>query len=106
MRLPAAICILSLFALTACDPAGSSGSYGGSSNNGSATPVSAVECDAAPFQYLLNSPIELASEVYYAGVIRVVGPDDFLPKDFDPSRLTITTRGDRDGDKVGRIFCG
>lgn len=48
-----------------------------------------------------------AQDVIYGGTVRVLGPDEFLTKDYDPSRLTITTAVNRDGDNVvGRVFCG
>lgn len=103
MRLTAVLCLLSILALTACDPAGSVGS----ASDVSPTSVSAVDCNADPYQYLVSSPIELAQEVVYPGIVRVLGPEEFLTKDFDPSRLTITTGVNREGDNVvGRVFCG
>lgn len=109
MRLPVALSVLSIFALAACDPAGDADSRGGSTGatgTASSAAISAANCEAELYQYLVGGPIELAQEVTYAGIVRVLGPEEFLTKDYDPSRLTITTRGERDGDKVGRVFCG
>lgn len=71
------------------------------------TPEPIIVCDATPFQHLVGGPIEGTDEIDFPGTLRIVGPDDFLTKDYDIRRLTVTTRRDsRDKLTVGRIFCG
>lgn len=111
MRVTAALCALSFLALSACDPAGdaNSSSYGTGSTTGTASSaaVLSANCEAEVYQYLVGGPIDLAQEVTYGGIVRILGPDEFLTKDFNPSRLTITTAVNRSGDNVvGRVFCG
>lgn len=70
-----------------------------------AAPV--IVCDATPFQTLVNKPIAQATYIDYPGTLRVVGPDDYLTKDYDIQRMTVTTLRNRYGEEViGRIFCG
>lgn len=107
MRLPVALSTLSFLALTACDPAGDAMQSTGGTGTASSAAVLSANCEAEIYQDLVGSPIIAAQDVTYAGTIRVLGPDEFLTKDYDPSRLTITTAVNRDGDNVvGRVFCG
>ncbi len=92
---------VAVLALAACDPAGPS--VEPVSGSASAAAIAAANCEAELYQYLVGGPIEAAGLIQYAGRIRILGPDDFVTRDFDPSRLTVTTRPD---DTVGRVFCG
>ena len=63
----------------------------------------AVVCNAADFDYLKGEPIETVATLNTGLQVRVLGPDDFVPRDFDPNRLTFTETPDGN---VSRIFCG
>ncbi|MCA8878603.1 MAG: hypothetical protein KDA73_01335 [Rhodobacteraceae bacterium] len=63
----------------------------------------AVTCDATTFDYLKGEPIESVGSIATPLRVRVLGPDDFVPKDYDPNRLTFTTSPTG---TVSRIFCG
>ena len=66
-----------------------------------------IVCDATPFQNLVSKPIAQANYIDYPGTVRVVGPDDYLTKDYDIQRITVTTLRNRNNEEViGRIFCG
>lgn len=107
MRLPVALSSLSFLALAACDPAGDAMQTGTTAGTASSAAVLAANCQAEMYQDIVGSPIDAAQDVIYGGTVRVLGPDEFLTKDYDPSRLTITTAVNRDGDNVvGRVFCG
>ncbi|MGB0659342.1 MAG: hypothetical protein ACPGNV_04105 [Mangrovicoccus sp.] len=60
-------------------------------------------CNAEFYAYMVGGPIGAVQHVPYAGPIRVLGADEFVTRDFNPQRLTFTTRPD---DTVGRVFCG
>jgi hypothetical protein len=62
-----------------------------------------VSCEASFFDYLRGEPIEIVDTLQTGLTVRVLGPDDFVPRDFDPNRLTFTTAPD---DTVSRVFCG
>ncbi len=69
-----------------------------------AAPVTTdATCEAGFFDYLRGEPIEVVSTLATPLRVRVLGPDDFVPRDFDANRLTFTTTPDG---KVSRIFCG
>lgn len=69
-----------------------------------AAPVAAeVTCEAGFFDYLRGEPIEVVDTLATPLPVRVLGPDDFVPRDFDPNRLTFTTTPEG---TVSRIFCG
>lgn len=107
MRLSAALVLVPFLALAACEPARLSTEVGtGTAGSASSAAIAAANCEAELYQHLVGGPIELADEVTYIGTVRVLAHDEFLTKDYDPSRLTITTRRDRSGDVVGRVFCG
>lgn len=96
--------LLALLPLAACDPAGSQ--YGQPetvAGSASAAAIASANCQAEVYQYLIGGPIEAAQLIQYTGTVRVLGPDDFVTRDYDPSRLTVTTLP---GDIVGRVFCG
>ena len=63
----------------------------------------AVVCNAVDFDYLKGQPIESVATVVTPLNLRVLGPNDFVPKDYDPNRLTFTTAPDG---TVSRVFCG
>ncbi|MGS4946354.1 hypothetical protein ACVDG3_12805 [Meridianimarinicoccus sp. RP-17] len=68
------------------------------------TPVtSEVTCEASFFEYLRGEPIAVVDTLQTGLNVRVLGPDDFVPRDFDANRLTFTTAPD---DTVSRVFCG
>lgn len=60
-------------------------------------------CNAADFEYLQGEPIDAVASLNTGLQVRVLGPDDFVPRDFDPNRLTFTETPDGN---VSRIFCG
>lgn len=62
-----------------------------------------VQCDAAFFQGLRGEPIEIVDNLTTPLNVRVLGPEDFVPRDFDPNRLTFTTTPEG---TVSRVFCG
>lgn len=62
-----------------------------------------VTCEAGFFEYLRGEPIEVVNTLNTPLNVRVLGPDDFVPRDFDPNRLTFTTTPDG---TVSRVFCG
>lgn len=67
-------------------------------------PVAAdVTCEAGFFDYLRGEPIAVVDTLFTPLTVRVLGPDDFVPRDFDANRLTFTTTPDGN---VSRIFCG
>jgi len=68
------------------------------------TPVQQQEtCNAEAFGYLRGEP-RAAAETLMTGLrVRILGPDDFVTRDYDPNRLTVTITPD---DTVGRVFCG
>ncbi|PWR01441.1 hypothetical protein DKT77_17200 [Meridianimarinicoccus roseus] len=63
----------------------------------------AVPCEASFFENLKGEPIEVVDSIVTPLRVRVLGADDFVPRDFDPNRLTFTTAPDG---TVSRIFCG
>lgn len=89
--------------LAACDPAGPQAEYAPATGSASAAAIASANCDAELYQYLVGGPIEGAQTIAYAGTIRILGPDDFVTRDYDPSRLTVTTWPNQ---TIGRIFCG
>lgn len=62
-----------------------------------------VTCNADNFAYLQGEPIEVVDTLQTALQVRVLGPDDFVPRDFDPNRLTFTETPEGE---VSRVFCG
>ena len=62
-----------------------------------------VTCNAADFEYLQGEPIDVVNTLSTRLPVRVLGPDDFVPRDFDPNRLTFTESPDGE---VSRVFCG
>jgi len=69
-----------------------------------ADPVQQQEvCNAEVYSYLRGEP-RAAAETLMTGLrVRILGPDDFVTRDYDPNRLTITITPE---DTVGRVFCG
>lgn len=65
--------------------------------------VQDITCEASFFEYLRGEPIEVVNTLQTALDVRVLGPDDFVPRDFNPNRLTFTTAPDN---TVSRVFCG
>jgi hypothetical protein len=65
--------------------------------------VADVSCEASFFEYLRGEPIEVVDTLQTSLRVRVLGPDDFVPRDFDANRLTFTTAPDN---TVSRVFCG
>lgn len=68
-----------------------------------APPEPTATCEAGFFDDLKGEPIEVIDTLNTPLRTRVLGPDDFVPRDFDPNRLTFTTSPDG---TVSRIFCG
>jgi hypothetical protein len=81
--------------LAACAPSDPTGTAG-------PAPVD-VTCDAGFFEYLRGEPIEIVDTIISPLQVRVLGSEDFVPRDFDPNRLTFTTSPDGE---VSRVFCG
>jgi hypothetical protein len=81
--------------LVACAPSDPTG--------GEAPVEAAVTCEASFFDYLKGAPIGVTDTLITPLPVRVLGPDDFVPRDFNPNRLTFTTTPDGE---VSRIFCG
>ena len=69
----------------------------------SAPTVAEVTCEAGFFEYLRGEPIEVVNTLITPLTVRVLGPDDFVPREFDANRLTFTTTPDG---TVSRVFCG
>ncbi|QIE40853.1 hypothetical protein G5B39_02045 [Rhodobacteraceae bacterium SC52] len=83
------------FLLSACAP---------SQNTSSDTPAAQpVTCNASFFDDLKGEPIEVVDSIPTQLQVRVLAADSFVPRDFDPNRLTFTTSPDGN---VSRIFCG
>lgn len=75
-----------------------------SQNAAVATPAAQpVTCNASFFDDLKGEPIEVVDTVATQLPVRVLAADSFVPRDFDPNRLTFTTSPDGN---VSRIFCG
>jgi len=84
-----------LFAVAACAP---------SDNTRMDTPAQvAVTCNAAEFESLRGEPLAIVDTISTPLEVRILRADAFVPRDFDPNRLTFTEA--RDG-TVSRIFCG
>lgn len=60
-------------------------------------------CDATQYGYLIGAPIGDVYNVNSGLVVRVLAADSYVPRDFDPNRLTFTTSTE---DTVSRVFCG
>lgn len=60
-------------------------------------------CDATLYADLAGEPAERVGEIRPGVPVRVLGPDDFVTRDYDPGRLTVTLTPD---DTIGRVFCG
>jgi len=89
--------ILGLCALAACGPPANLQEPGAlAAQNGD-------YCDATIYQTLVGEPIEVVDSLSTGLTMRVLGPDDFVTRDFEPNRLTFTTTPDL---TVGRVFCG
>jgi len=103
MRLILPLLALSLLPLAACDPAGPAVQrYDPVS--ASAAAIQSADCTAQSYAGLIGAPMDEArASISYAGPIRILGKDDFVTRDYDPHRLTLTTTPK---DTVGRIFCG
>ncbi len=69
---------------------------------GTALPA-AFSCNAALYSDLVGQPIDLAYGINPGFPVRILGPDDFVPRDFNSNRLTFTTTPD---ETIGRVFCG
>ncbi len=65
--------------------------------------VPEITCEASFFAYLRGEPIAVVDTLQTGLRVRVLGPDDFVPRDFDANRLTFTTSPEGD---VSRVFCG
>lgn len=95
MRAMSVVPAAAVAALAACAP---------SDNTRSDMPVrAAVTCDATAFEYLRGEPLEVVDTISTPLDVRVLRADDFVPRDFDPNRLTFTEAPDG---TVSRIFCG
>lgn len=96
MRLvfPLLISGVALSALAGCEP-----TY---SEDTPAAPAAAT-CDATLFEELKGEPIESVDALSTPLTVRVLAADSFVPRDFDPNRLTFTESRDN---TVSRIFCG
>jgi len=68
-----------------------------------AAPEPVVTCNAARFSYLRGEPIEVVDTLDTVLEVRVLGPEEFVTRDYDPNRLTITESPDGN---VSRVFCG
>lgn len=66
-------------------------------------PVADGTCNAALYQDLVGEPIAIVSTLNPGTRVRILGADEFVTRDFDPNRLTVTTTRQ---DTIGRIFCG
>lgn len=62
-----------------------------------------VTCNASFFEDLKGEPIDVVNSIATPLRVRVLDADDFVPRDFDPNRLTFTTSPDGE---ISRIFCG
>lgn len=96
MRLvfPLLISGVALSALAGCEP-----TY---SDAPAAAPAAAT-CDATQFEELKGEPIEAVDALATPLKVRVLAADSFVPRDFDPNRLTFT---ESPNNTVSRIFCG
>jgi len=65
--------------------------------------VPEITCNASFFEYLRGEPIEVVDTLVTTLDVRVLGPEDFVPRDFDANRLTFTTSPEGN---VSRVFCG
>lgn len=95
MRVIFSLLGLSALVLIACAPSQRTNAVG-------QAPAGAT-CDAGFFDYLKGEPITVVDTLTTPLRVRVLGADDFVPRDFDPNRLTFTTSPDGE---VSRIFCG
>ena len=67
-------------------------------------PVAFAEtCNAEAYAYLKGQPIDSVGMLTTTLKTRVLAADSFVPRDFDPNRLTFTTSPEG---TVSRIFCG
>jgi hypothetical protein len=98
MRLAFAILATTSFGLTACGPQANLADGGPSGG-----PSGPVVCNAFVYQDLVGQPIGVVDTLNTGLNVRVLGPDSFVTKDFDPNRLTFTTTPKFE---VGRVFCG
>lgn len=65
--------------------------------------VGGAQCDATFFEGLKGEPIEVVRRLNTPLRVRILGPDEFVTRDFDPDRLTFTEAPDG---TVSRVFCG
>lgn len=62
-----------------------------------------VTCDASLYTYLVGEPIDVVYTLNPGVVVRVLGAEEFVTRDYDPNRLTFTTSPEGN---VSRVFCG
>ena len=60
-------------------------------------------CNASIYADLVGEPISAVESIQTSLEVRVLGASDFVTKDFNPNRLTLTTTTK---DTIGRVFCG
>ncbi|MEM8556158.1 MAG: hypothetical protein AAGF71_15200 [Pseudomonadota bacterium] len=126
-------CAAACVALTGCDPAGPAvevvePTVVAEPQRPPSQRISAADCPAPQYEYLVGQPIEQARAIVQPVVsveaaeaailnpdlvvnnplsnVRVLGADEYITRDYDGSRMTVTTIR-KDGDEVvGRVFCG
>lgn len=62
-----------------------------------------VVCRASDYEYLQGAQIDEVAALPTNLRVRVLASDSFVPRDFDPNRLTFTESPDG---TVSRVFCG